>query len=126
MSHITTYALSVKIGNENWLKKSIEMLESQFRGIRFEQKNANLIMVRYSGIEQYQKDGNMRFERNQATGEWVMKYDGFATQGEADRVRDAFVVAYQAVVTSAFFAEYRYSQFSQIDRGQVVVTGTRW
>lgn len=127
MSHISTFALKVRVLNEDWLKRALGMLEDQFHGLRFKQENANLIMVRYSGIEQYQKGGNMRFVRN-SQGEWVMQGDAFATRGEFERVKDAFTVAYQAIATSAYMSTFGYTNqaMTPLQNQQVVVVGRKW
>jgi len=123
MSHISTYVTGLTIKNEDWIKRAIGIMASKFNGISFKQMSADLIMVRYAPIEGYQRNGNMRFVKKQ--GVWEMQYDPFMCHGEVEKVRAAFVDAYQVAGSFVQLKQRGYDVAIQNIGEEYVLVGRR-
>jgi hypothetical protein len=126
LSHITTAKIEIQLKNESWIKDAISLMSKEFIGMTIEQKNADLIQVRYKPIEVYQTKGNLRFIKEKSSGLWSMQVDHWNCPEEVKKVCSSFVKNYQRAGVLAFSKKNRYSVRSQETEKQLVMVASRW
>jgi hypothetical protein len=125
MSHITTAKIEIDIKSESWVKSAITLMSKEFIGMTIEQKNPDLIVVRYKPIEVYQTKGNLRFIREK-TGLWSMQVDHWNCPDKVKEVCSSFVKNYQRAGVNAFTAKHKYTVKTQVSKDQMVMVASKW
>lgn len=126
MSHITTIESKITLKNEGFIKQAIQQMQNQFAGMTFEQTAPDVIKVRYAPIEVYQKNGNLQFVKNPATGVWEMQLDTWRCNDEVQKVKDAFFVQYQTATVTAFMSQQGYMTTKKQDGKNLILTATHY
>lgn len=108
MSHITTTKNRIKGGikNESGIKKAIALMAKEFPGLTYEQKNPDLIQIRYAPIEVYQKKGNMRLVKNGSV--WDLQEDTWNCDDMVHKVHESFERNYEKAGAIAFCETFGY------------------
>ena len=101
-------------------------MSTQFQGLTFEQTAPDVIKVRYAPIEVYQKNGNLQFIKNPATGNWEMQLDHWNCSEEVNRVKEAFFIQYQQSAVTAFFSSQGYMTSATKDGKNMILTATKY
>jgi len=117
MSHITAVETKVKITDKMALISALKAMSGSFQGLTYEEKENGDLNVRYTPIEVYQSEGNLRFEK-QPDGSYQMAYDTFRCRDEMQKVRDSFLVEYQKPFVTRFLAMKGFSVSSVTKDGK--------
>lgn len=116
MSHITTTKTAIRICNEAGIKSAIALMAKEFTGLTYEQKNPDVIQIRYKPIEVYQTKGNMRLVKNGSN--WDLQLDTWNCHNEVMKVKNSFESNYIKAGSLAFARKNGYmTSEQQIENG---------
>jgi len=136
MSHITTVITAIKFKDAEVIKQAIKIMateftagvyrEKQHEAITFEQTAPDVITVRYAPIEGYQKDGNIHFVKDEKTGNWDMQLDTWHCEEEVQKVKEAFIVAYQQAPMTTYLKSKGYRLTAKKNGKNTVLTAVKY
>ena len=119
MSHIVTEQLKTVIKSESGIKSAIALMGTEFPGLTYEQKNPDLIQIRYKAIEVYQSKGNMRLVKNGSS--WDLQLDRWNCKEIAEKVKISFERNYRKAGALAYAKKAGF----RIQSDQTTESGSR-